>query len=151
METLTAFVRERASWKETARRVSERAYFLWQDAGRPDGSADEHWRKALRTTEPTAPLADIAAVLTVIMRRDAENRNRETNEDWRFDLDGTDLRGAFLFGAHLERALFDGAHLEGAALLEAHLEGAFLIEAHLEDASLIAAYFEGADLWGVHL
>jgi hypothetical protein len=33
METLAAFVRERASWKETAPRVSERAYFLWQDAG----------------------------------------------------------------------------------------------------------------------
>jgi hypothetical protein len=83
METLTAFVRERASWKETAPRVSERAYFLWQKAGHPDGRADEHWREAIETTDPTEPPTDIAAVLTVIRRRDEANYKREQEEGWR--------------------------------------------------------------------
>jgi Protein of unknown function (DUF2934)/Pentapeptide repeats (8 copies) len=171
METLTAFVRERASWKETERRVSEQAYFLWKNAGGPDGRADEHWREAVETTEPTTPRTDIAAVLTVIRRRDAKNYYREEEMGWRFDLGGTDLRGADLIGAHLEGAYLReahlegatfsdahleganlwGAHLEGANLQEAHFEGAELLVAHLEGAELLGAHLEGADLWGAHL
>jgi hypothetical protein len=29
-----------------AQAVRERAYFLWQEDGRPEGRADEHWRRA---------------------------------------------------------------------------------------------------------
>ncbi len=28
--------------------IRERAYALWEEAGRPDGRADEHWRQAAR-------------------------------------------------------------------------------------------------------
>jgi uncharacterized protein YjbI with pentapeptide repeats len=58
-------------------------------------------------------------VLTVIVRRDAKNRNRETNEVWLFDLNGTDLRRTVLLVAHLKRAVLFGAHLEGADLTAA--------------------------------
>jgi len=171
METLAAFVRERASWQETARRVSELAYFLWQEAGRPDGRADEHWRQAVRTTERTEPPTDIAAVLTVIRRRDPANYEREKQIGWEFDLTGTDLRGAdllevhldganlreahldgaYLGGAHLDRANLRAAHLDGAYLEGAHLDGAYLREAHLAGANLRFAHLERARLDGAHL
>jgi uncharacterized protein YjbI with pentapeptide repeats len=151
METLTAFVRERASWERTAPLVKERAYLLWEEAGRPDGRAGEHWRDAIKTTKPTTPPTDIAAVLTVIVRRDAKNRDREKNESWCFNLSGTDLRAVSLIDAHLEGAYLNAAHLEGAILFEAHLEGANLIDAHLEGAYLNAAHLEGAILFEAHL
>jgi hypothetical protein len=37
------------------RRTRERAYFLWEQEGRPEGRADEHWhaaRRHLRREEP---------------------------------------------------------------------------------------------------
>lgn len=27
-------------------RIREKAHFLWEEAGRPDGKADEHWQRA---------------------------------------------------------------------------------------------------------
>ena len=30
----------------TEQRIRERAYFLWQQAGRPEAQADEHWHRA---------------------------------------------------------------------------------------------------------
>ena len=32
-------------------RIRERAYQIWQDEGRPDGKAGEHWEKARRMIE----------------------------------------------------------------------------------------------------
>jgi Protein of unknown function (DUF2934)/Pentapeptide repeats (8 copies) len=128
METLTAFVRERASWDKTAPRVSERAYRIWQEAGCPDGRADEHWREAIKTTAPTEPPTDIAAVLTVICRRDEENRQLEKDMGRRFDLQSTDLRGADLDGGHFENAKLRKVHLEDADLRNTHFTGA-----HLDD------------------
>jgi hypothetical protein len=161
METLTAFVRERASWEKIAPKISERAYFLWQDAGRPDGCADEHWNEAVAATEPTKPPTDIAVVLSVIMRRRPKDREREEEMKWRFDLRSTDLRGASLRGAHLAGARLDEAHLEGVDLYKAHLERTDLRNAHLERADLrnaylkradvADAYFEGAELVRAHL
>jgi uncharacterized protein YjbI with pentapeptide repeats len=151
METLAAFVRERATWKETAPRVSERAYFLWQEAGRPAGRADEHWREAVKTTEPTTPRTGIAAVLTVICRRDEEHRERERQNGWWLNLNGTDLRRAVLIGAHLEDASFEQAHLEHAELRGAHFERTSFKQAHLEHAELSGAYFERAWVEEAHL
>src|SRR3954465_11308549 len=58
MENLTAFVRERSRRNEAERtsqgfdeRVSRRAYFLWQEAGRPDGRAEEFWVDAASAEE----------------------------------------------------------------------------------------------------
>ena len=120
METLTAFVRERAKWQPTA---------AAEDAA----------------LQPT-PATDIAAVLEVIRRRPAAGRARERQRDWVFDLNTTDLRGARLFGVYFEGVDLSMSHLEGASLGEAHLERANLVEAHLENADLNEAHLEGANL-----
>jgi uncharacterized protein YjbI with pentapeptide repeats len=159
METLTAFVRERARWKEPDASSSE-TMVVYEDKG-PSTSQTNH-----------EPATDIAAVLSVINRRDKKNWNRERIEDtWRFNFRGSDLRnavflevhleradlrethleGAYLYGAHLERAVLYGAHLEGADLGGAHLEGADLGGAHLEGADLREAHLERANLGGAHL
>jgi uncharacterized protein YjbI with pentapeptide repeats len=153
METLAAFVREHASWKEPTHRISERAYFLWQEAGRPDGRDDEHWREAAKTTEPTLPATDVAAVLKVIVRRDTVNRKRERQDTspLQFDLAGTDLRGANLATAHLENTELTGSHLEHANLIGAHLQWTNFQDAHLERACLQGADLAFANLEGAHL
>jgi Pentapeptide repeats (8 copies) len=142
METLTAFVRERARWKKPDASASETMAVFCEDK-RPSTTQTNH-----------EPATDIAAVLSVIIRRDKKNRDRERIENWRFDLRGSDLRNALFMGAHLEGANLSEAHLErtnfvtarleGANLSEAHLERADLSGAHLERAYLIAAYLEGA-------
>ncbi|HZC95267.1 MAG TPA: pentapeptide repeat-containing protein [Bradyrhizobium sp.] len=172
MENLTAFVRERTQHTEAERtakldqRVAEHAYFLWENAGRPEGS--EEFRGAVEREkygEPPGP--DVAAVLTVIVRRRKDHRELEGTFDFRravltrANLRDADLRGANLFGAHLEaaslvgahleRAHLSGAHLEGAILNGAHLEGALISGAHLERAHLSGAHLEGAFLGGTHL
>jgi len=125
METLTAFVRERARWKE------------------PEVDA------AVLIHEPST---DIAAVLAILVRRPAAGLDRERSEGWSLDLRGVDLRGgADLEAVHLAGAYLWGAHLEGAYLLEAHLEGAHLEGMHLEGANLTDAHFEGAQLKEAHL
>jgi uncharacterized protein YjbI with pentapeptide repeats len=142
MEVLTAFVRERARWKD-------------DQAPPADGQSPK-------------PSADIQAILTVLGRRVIDEKWREPPH---LDLSNTDLRGAILTRAHLERAFLVGAHLqgadlrgahleganlyrahlEGAVLYEAHLEEAHLREAHLERAYLAGAHLQGADLYGAHL
>jgi hypothetical protein len=84
MENLTAFVRERSRRNEVERtaldfeqRVSRRAYFLWQEAGRPDGRAEDFWAEACREELGERPASDVAAVLAVITRRSAQSRERE--------------------------------------------------------------------------
>ncbi len=117
VETLTAFVRERArwNWKETDAAAME-------SMARFDEAAKESGGQQREREPPT----DVAAVLTVIKRRDAANRAREEQMRWRLDLRSTDLRGAELVGAHLEGANLREAHLERANLWEAHLERAEL-------------------------
>ena len=151
METLCAFIREEARWKEP-------------DASTSVQGQSAHHTDAGQTHEP--PPTDIAAVLTVIVRRPKSGQAREQREGWRFNLVGADLRGASLLSAYLERARLRGVHLEGAVLQRAHLERANLEGAHLEDADLAGAdlssanltnanlegaYLENANLWGAHL
>jgi hypothetical protein len=140
METLTAFVRERARWQEPKAAPGDMTAQsdLWQTGARSG---------APRPTPPT----DIAAVLEVIRRRPAAGREREERRGWRFDLNTTDLRGANLLGAHLDGADLEGAHLEGANLWGAHLDGANLEVAHLEGASLAGAHLQKTQLFGAHL
>jgi uncharacterized protein YjbI with pentapeptide repeats len=151
MEVLTAFVRERMRCTTIMARLSERAYFLWLQAGRPEGRSDEFWVEAVRLERLEQTPTDIAAILTVIKRRSAENQQREEDKGWRFDLSGTYLREANLMDFILKAANLNGAHLEGANLEEAHLEGANLEEAHLEGASLEYAYLREAYLRDAHL
>jgi uncharacterized protein YjbI with pentapeptide repeats len=155
MEVLAAFVRERVRYTTIMARLSERAYFLWLQAGRPEGRSEEFWEEAVRLE---GHLTDIDAIFTVIGRRSAENRQREKDRGWHFDLRGTYpstlpsvFERGFLANAHLEGANLLEAHLEEAIFVNAHLEGAFLVNAHLEGANLWMAHFEGAHLWGAHL
>jgi uncharacterized protein YjbI with pentapeptide repeats len=165
MEVLAAFVRERVRYITIMARLPERAYFLWLQAGRPEGRSEEFWGEAVRLE---GHLTDIDAIFTVIGRRSAENRQREKDRGWHFDLRGTypstlpsvfergflanaHLEGANLLEAHLEEDIFVNAHLEGAFLVNAHLEGANLLEAHLEEAIFVNAHLEGAFLVNAHL
>jgi Pentapeptide repeats (8 copies)/Protein of unknown function (DUF2934) len=149
MENLTAFVRERSRRNE--QRMERRAYFLWQEAGRPDGRANDFWTAAAREEGLEEPATDIAAVLTVIKRRSEQGREREGANGWQFDLRGEILKRYDLTDAHLEGANLTDAHLVGAYLRGAHLEGASLFDAHLERAGLFGAHLEGAYLRGAHL
>jgi hypothetical protein len=125
METLTAFVRARATWKEPATTSTPAMVRsdVWRSGSQPD------------VADP-APTIDIAAVLTVIGRRSEAGRKREQQHYWQLDLRGTDLGGADLRLAHLERAYLVGAHFERTFLFGARLEGASLTDAHLEGAHL---------------
>ena len=123
METLTAFLRDRARWNES-------------------GAGGEIAQPPPKQKLPT----DIDAAITVIARRRGVDRHREAKMKRRLDLRSTDLRGAILDGGHLEGAVLDFAHLEGAFLPDACLEGALLRHAHLKDAYLVGTHLEGADL-----
>jgi hypothetical protein len=161
MENLTAFVRERTRRTEAERlrkpldqRLEERAYSLWENAGRPEGRHNEFWAKAEAVEEEKLrdpPATDIAAVLTVIKRRSEDDRAQEAREQRALDFREVVLRGADLREAHLKRTYLFGAHLEGADLTGAYLEGANLTWAHLEGARLEAAHLEGANLTWAHL
>lgn len=180
MEVLAAFVRERMQYTAIAARLSERAYFLWLQAGRPEGRSEEFWVEAVRLERLEEAPTDIAAILKVMKRswefwepeghrapllelsgaylRKAELGGMPLK---RSDLHAAHLEEACLFAAHLEEAYLSHAHLEGADLQRAHLEGAHLNHAHLEGANLTGAhlegaslgraYLEGADLTGAHL
>ncbi|WP_048708734.1 pentapeptide repeat-containing protein [Microvirga massiliensis] len=147
IETLTAFVRERARWKDEDTTPSQTVARLYE-------------QEASQQPNPSPP-TDIAAILTVIKRREDRSRERERSENWRMDLRSTDLRradlrgahlqGANLIEAHLEGANLAGAHLQGAELSDTYLQGAELHEAHLEMASLVKAHLEGARLTRAHL
>jgi hypothetical protein len=168
MSNLTAFIRGRSRRMEIDqslqfhRRVSDRAYFLWLEAGRPEESADFFWESAIVLEKfGERQAADIASALTVIVRRSEAARERETANDWRLDLTGAVLRGAHLPGANFERAHLSeadlgranliGANLEGANLIGAHLERANLSGANLKKTNLSGAYLERADLSGANL
>jgi Protein of unknown function (DUF2934)/Pentapeptide repeats (8 copies) len=151
MEVLTAFVRERMRYTTVMARLSERAYFLWLQAGRPEGRSQEFWTEAVRLERLERTPTDIGAILTVIDRRSAEDREREEDNEWYFDLSGAYLRGAYLEEFDLKYANLSGACLEGAVLLGARLEGADLNYAHLERATLSLAHLEGAWLEHAHL
>jgi uncharacterized protein YjbI with pentapeptide repeats len=154
METLTAFVRERSQrnyneFKKSDERISPLAHALWKQKDEPGGKQDEIWAEAIQLGEPLA--TDIAAVLTVIKRRNEQSRELESTNGWRFDLSQAVLKRAHFRDAHLEGADLRDAHLEGTDLRDAHLEGATLVRAHLEGADLRGAHLEGADLMGAHL
>lgn len=137
METLTAFLRERARGEDSDAAV---------ESGEAATSIGGETR-ALKWRPPT----DIAAVLAVIIRRPATQRNREKQENWFFNLRGADLRGTDLRDLCLDYGDLEGAHLEGADLRRAQLKDVHLQNAHLRDAYLRVACLEGADLTAARL
>ena len=127
METLTAYVRERAAWKERPEILSPHKEGLSLPVPKPE----------------IKPSTDIQAVLTVLGRRKYWYGQGETE---RLNLRETDLRGASLEKLHFEGADLGEAHLEGADLDEAYLEGVDLRDSHLNKANLCGASLEGAFL-----
>jgi len=67
------------------------------------------------------------------------------------NLEGANLKGAYLYGANLAGAYLKDASLEGANLKGAYLYGANLEGANLEGAYLYGANLEGANLKGAYL
>ena len=138
VETLAAYIREKAPW--AGGRALEGAV-----PGQGGGDAEGAVR----------PAADVQAALTVIGRRRwraFERRGRWLEMDeQRVDLRLTDLRGASLMDAHLEEVLLTEAHLEGAKLNGAYLEGAELHSAYLNRAWLPGADLRYANLVGTDL
>ncbi len=117
METLCAFVRQQASWKEPVIMTQGELF---------------------RNTKGFQPESDIGAALKVMGRRDAENWKREKTKGWHLNLERTDLRGANLENANFESADFSHAHLEGASLALTNLEGAYL-SPHTPDEAIICS------------
>jgi Pentapeptide repeats (8 copies) len=117
METLTAYVRERAPWPPV-QTLEEK-----EDRRRPD--------------------TDIDAILTVISRR-RRRYDRDLLDLRETDLRGVFLsRGhlgkVFLYRAHLEGASLLDVNLRGAKLNDAHLE-----QANLETTNLTQKQFDSA-------
>lgn len=87
METLTAFVRERAKWQEpktTTAEMASKSDYLWGVAAQSNAAPPR-----------IKPATDIAAVLEVIRRRPQAGRDREQQQRaWILNLSATDLRGA---------------------------------------------------------
>lgn len=133
METLCAFVRERARLRE------------------PEEVASPFSEKVGETTAHVQPPTDIAAVLAVIVRRDEKTRQREQEEGWRLNFRRTDLRGADLIKADLRRALLSDANLSAAVLIGANLHEAVLFAANLSGAVLFNVNLRGAHLTRVNL
>lgn len=142
METLTAFVRERARWEDSDAVVESGAAATSIPEESDSRSGDVSETRALRWR----PRTDIAAVLAVIIRRPVTEQNREKEKNWFFNLRETDLRGTDLRDLCLDYGDLEGAHLEGADLRRAQLKGAHLQNAHLKNAYLRVACLEGADL-----
>ena len=161
METLTAFVRERAKWQPSlaAEGGADTSGHVWvSDAASPPSppweatsKAESYFGGMEEAIRPSALATDIQAVMDVIGRRPAAGRERERQRRWHVDLRATDLRGAALGGAHLERALLAQAHLEGALLFGVHLEDANLTTAHLQGAKLLEVHLDRANLLRAHL
>ena len=41
--------------EDTQAKIRERAYHIWEAAGRPDGRADEHWHQAMQEVFAASP------------------------------------------------------------------------------------------------
>ena len=89
---------------------------------------------------------DVQAALTAIGRRSMVQRRREKKCGYQLDLQGVNLRGAVLFGAHFERANLTKVCFDGAELKECRFDGASLRKASLINADLGGAIFREADM-----
>ena len=167
IETLAAYIREHC-----------RNPKLFDDEGLSGDAlkqARQKWVDSLRKNPP-ANRSDVAAVLTVLSRREQNRHWTSTSENetqpdftganfqgatlWNksegLAREGTNLRLVYLDGADLREANLSGAdlreaNLSGAELMGVDLSGADLREAILSDAILIRANLSGAELMGVDL
>ena len=138
METLCAFVRERAPRKVP-------------DSG-PSLETVARFNEEAETTENrSSPPTDIAAALAVIVRRNQKGRRLEGEMGWRLDLRRTNLRFANLNRAPLKRIDFWKADLGFANLSRAYLPEATFTDANLWGVNLTMAELSRASLFGANL
>ncbi len=88
------------------------------------------------------PRLDIEAILGVLRHR--HGVPVETDNNFRIDLNGTNLRGAFLAHIDLDRADLRNADLSDATLTSASLKGVMLSDAKLQRAFLNGARLNGS-------
>ena len=149
MEILTAFVRENTA-----------SNFQQEDTGSEDTSPHNpkpetqipKLRFVKQQAEETKIRTDIQAALTVIVRRNVD----KDPQNHKIDLRNTDIRGADLHKANLQRADLRKANLCGADLRSANLyeadldyanlSGSILCEANLQSCNLHAANLSRANL-----
>jgi uncharacterized protein YjbI with pentapeptide repeats len=136
IETLAAYVRERAPTSRRPSRVRDRRV-----AG--------HDR--VRATSPRDhPAEDVQAALTALGRRRPVDNEDPINLD-HTDLGGASLNEAKLAGVRLGAANQTGVSLNKANLTGAHLNDANLTGAWLNDAKLAGAWLVNANLTDAHL
>jgi uncharacterized protein YjbI with pentapeptide repeats len=95
------------------------------------------------------PSTEVQAILTVLGRR-LRGGWREREGRW-LDLGESDLRGAYLYGAHFSGAHFELAHVGGAKFYSAHLQDAWFSSAHVEGATFLGAHLERASFSNAHV
>jgi hypothetical protein len=91
------------------------------------------------------PAEDVQAALSVLAKRPVRA------EGFRINLASTDLRGADLSGAHLDRVDLSFTRLDGANMMWASMQGALLDHTNLSKANLMRSHLEGATLYGVQM
>ncbi len=122
--------------------------------------ARQEWIESLRENPP-ADRSDVAAVLTVLSRREQNRHWTSTSKnETQPDFTGANFQGSTLWnkieGLALEGTNLRLAHLEGANLKDVNLSGAELAladlsNARLDSANLSDANLMGANLWGTNL
>jgi len=157
METLTAFVRERAPRQEPLPEflgtptdiAAVLAVIARRDGANRQREQAKGWRLDLRNTDlRNATLAGAhleGAILLGSHLKHADLTKAHLNEA---NLSAAVLDNAVLEGAYLEKAYLRFAHLRQAILYGANLKGADLQSTNLDDAGLRDSHLEGADLRG---
>lgn len=132
METLAAFVRDRAPW--------------------PPRGMDVETAEAIGPEGLSPPPIDVVATLTVLARAiPLDHHLRNPGDPMRIDLRTTNLCGLDLPNAQFAGFRFDNAHLDGAFLRGGNLKKASLQEACLKGALLWDTDLESATMSGAHL
>lgn len=84
IQNVTAFVRERneanRASQDYEKRISRRAYFLWQESGRPHGRADEFWAEAVKQEKVEEKLGFITSIREIL--ESAKTIDTKQISDW---------------------------------------------------------------------
>ncbi|MDE2831009.1 MAG: pentapeptide repeat-containing protein [Gemmatimonadota bacterium] len=143
IETLSAYIREHCSDPKTFDSKGLRGNELRQER--------KKWIQSIRENPPAAR-SDVAAVLTVLSRREQNRQWTSTSDDeTQPDFTGANFQGAHLEQANLSNTNLQGADLSGADLREADLREANLWRANLLGAILVQVDLSGAILFSVNL
>jgi hypothetical protein len=147
LATTSAYVRENAPWPPKPSKDEQ--------ALQGEESPREKWPAPQEQPLPK-PAADIQAILIVLGRRtqttgEGEDQWPRRGEEYPLNLAKTNLGGADLSGAQLQRANLVQAQLQRANLVRAQLQGVLSRGAQLQRANLVQAQLQGALLMQTQL